>query len=98
MDDQQLAYSSLEYMGELFHVRLSCPHGQEGIAQSECLFFKVGGNTTVAERKDKFNQNDILLIIQTHQFQQNLTVLYQEHFLTTQQIALLNQQHSAQLK
>ena len=50
-------------------MKLSCPHGQEGKAQSICLFFKVGGNTTVTGREAKLNQNDffilLLLIIQT---------------------------------
>ena len=34
-------------------MKISCPHRQDGKSQSECLFFKVGGNTTVTERKTR---------------------------------------------
>ena len=46
-------------------MKLTCPHSQaEGRTQNECLFFKVGGNTSVAGCKAKLNnKNDVLFII-----------------------------------
>ena len=42
--EDQLAYDTEEYMGELYLMNLSCSGG--GLPESGCLFFKVAGNTS----------------------------------------------------
>jgi hypothetical protein len=42
--NDQLAYGTEEYTGELYRVNLSCSGG--GLPESGCLLFKVGGNTS----------------------------------------------------
>jgi hypothetical protein len=43
----QLEYSFEEYIGELYHMNLSCSGG--GLPQSGCLFFKVAGRANISE-------------------------------------------------
>ena len=44
---EQLAYDFEEYKGELYRMNLSC--SGEGLPESGCLFFKVTGQTNIAD-------------------------------------------------